>query len=102
MRTSKKPKLVRKRIGRDHLLCSAIVKRGFTQTVAAKLVNIVFDEIKAALERHEVVELPIGTFRVVEEIHRPQRHWRFGQPRAVFTRPFRVVFEPSGEKADVC
>jgi nucleoid DNA-binding protein len=102
MRISKKPKLVRKRIGKDNLLCSAIVKRGFTQTVAAKLVNIVFDEIKAALERHEVVELPIGTFRVVEETHRPQRHWLLGQPTAIFTRRFRVVFEPSGEKADVC
>ena len=102
MRISKKPKLVKKRIGKDNLLCSAIVKRGFTQTVAANLVNIVFDEIKAALERHEVVELPIGTFRVVAEIHRPQRRWRFGQPQTVFTRPFRVVFGPNGEKADVC
>jgi nucleoid DNA-binding protein len=57
-------------------------------------VNLIFDEIKAALMRHEVIELPFGTFRVVEYAQRPHRRWRFGQPQSVFKRRYRVVFEP--------
>ena len=96
-----KPKLVRKRIGKDNPLCLAIVGRGFSHKVAPKIVNLIFDEIKAALARHEVVELPFGTLRVIAETHREGRRWRFGQPQAVFTKRFRVAFESSGETFDV-
>jgi nucleoid DNA-binding protein len=46
------------------------------------------------LKRHEDVDLPFGTFRVVERGQRPHRRWRFGQPQSVFQQRYRVAFLP--------
>ena len=94
MGQSVKPKPIKQGIGRNNPLALVLVSRGCSYRVAKKIVNLIFDEIKAALKRHEVVELPFGTFRVVEYAQRPHRRWRFGQPQSVFKRRYRVVFEP--------
>jgi nucleoid DNA-binding protein len=85
----------KQRVGRNNPLALVLVDLGCSYRLAQKITNTVFDEIKAALKRHEVVELPFGTFRVVETPQQEHRRWRFGQPQAVFRRRYRVVFEPS-------
>jgi len=88
------PAPVKYGIGRYNPLALVLVRQGCSFRAARKIVNLIFDEIKAALKRHEVVELPFGTFRVVETGPRPHRRWRFKQPQAVFAQRYRVVFEP--------
>lgn len=61
------------------------------------IARCIVDSIKAALKRGEEVDLPIGTFRVVETPQREHRRWRFGQPQTVFKQRYRVVFEPREE-----
>ena len=85
---------VKQGIGRNNPLALVLVRQGCSYRAARKIVNLIFDEIKAALKRHEDVELPFGTFRVVETSQRPHRRWRFGQPQSVFKQRYRVVFEP--------
>jgi nucleoid DNA-binding protein len=94
MGQSVKRKPVKQGIGRNNPLALVLVSRGCSYRAARKIVNLIFDEIKAALKRHEDVELPFGTFRVVERGQRPHRRWRFGQPQSVFQQCYRVVFLP--------
>ena len=86
--------IIKYRIGKNHPLILALRCQGFTEVKARKAVNLVFDEIKAALVRREEVDLPIGTFRLEKHDVRPFRSWRFGQPQVVYKRRYRVVFEP--------
>ena len=94
MGQSVKRKPVKQGIGRNNPLALVLVSRGCSYRAARKIVNLIFDEIKAALKRHEDVELPFGTFRVVERGQRPHRRWRFGQPQSVFQQRYRVAFLP--------
>jgi nucleoid DNA-binding protein len=88
------PAPIKQGIGRNNPLALVLVRQGCSYRAARKIVNLIFDEIKAALKRHEDVELPFGTFRVVETSQQPHRRWRFGQPQSVFKQRYRVVFEP--------
>jgi len=92
MGQSVKRKPVKQGIGRNNPLALVLVSRGCSYRAAKKIVNLIFDEIKAALKRHEDVDLPFGTFRVVERGQRPHRRWRFGQPQSVFKQRYRVAF----------
>ena len=94
MGQSVKRKPVKQGIGRNNPLALVLVSRGCSYRAARKIVNLIFDEIKAALKRHEDVELPFGTFRVVERGQRQHRRWRFGQPQSVFQQRYRVAFLP--------
>jgi nucleoid DNA-binding protein len=94
MGQSVKRKPVKQGIGRNNPLALVLVSRGCSYRAARKIVNLIFDEIKAALKRHENVDLPFGTFRVVERGQRPHRRWRFGQPQSVFQQRYRVAFLP--------
>ena len=94
MGQSVNPKPIKQGIGRNNPLALVLVSRGCSYRVAQKIVNLIFDEIKAALKRHEDVDLPFGTFRVVERGQRPHRRWRFGQPQSVFQQRYRVAFLP--------
>ena len=94
MGQSVKRKPVKQGIGRNNPLALVLVSRGCSYRAARKIVNLIFDEIKAALKRNEDVDLPFGTFRVVERGQRPHRRWRFGQPQSVFQQRYRVVFLP--------
>jgi nucleoid DNA-binding protein len=94
MGQSVKRKPVKQGIGRNNPLALVLVSRGCSYRAARKIVNLIFDEIKAALKRHEDVDLPFGTFRVVERGQRPHRRWRFGQPQSVFQQRYRVAFLP--------
>ena len=94
MGQSVKRKPVKQGIGRNNPLALVLVSRGCSYRAARKIVNLIFDEIKAALKRHEDVDLPFGTFRVVERGQRPHRRWRFGQPQSVFKLRYRVAFLP--------
>jgi nucleoid DNA-binding protein len=94
MGQSVKRKPVKQGIGRNNPLALVLVSRGCSYRAAKKIVNLIFDEIKAALKRHEDVDLPFGTFRVVERGQRPHRRWRFGQPQSVFQQRYRVAFLP--------
>jgi nucleoid DNA-binding protein len=94
MGQSVKRKPVKQGIGRNNPLALVLVSRGCSYRAARKIVNLIFDEIKAALKRHEDVDLPFGTFRVVERGQRPHRRWRFGQPQSVFKQRYRVAFLP--------
>lgn len=85
------------RIGRDHLLTRALVDQGCSSEAARVIVNLIFDAIKNALKRHETVELPIGTFKVVKNRVRPYRMWHFGRPIEFYRQPYRVEFTPSRE-----
>lgn len=80
---------------RNHLAL-VLQDQGYTYEEANYLVKSVFGLIKAALKRHEEVELPIGTLKVVEVPQREKRRWVHNRPQTVFRRRYRVVFQPFG------
>jgi len=77
-------------------LIPALTERGLTVREARDAIDAVFDSIKDALGRHERVELPIGSFAVVQ--NPKERGWRFGKVE-VFARN-RVGYATGTENLD--
>ena len=70
--------------------------RGTQCRKARAVIDAVFDSIKDALVRHEQVELPIGTFAVLEN-PKERRAWKFGQVTVLYAHRYKVEFLPSTE-----
>jgi nucleoid DNA-binding protein len=51
---------------KELVLVRALRKQGLTVLKARAVIDAIFDSIKDALGRHERVELPIGTFTVLQ------------------------------------
>lgn len=81
-------------IGKTHPLSLVLASKGFSWEEAHSFVNLVFDSIKEALTRHEVVDLPFGRFSVVKQSRSPERCWRLGRVRVIYRKRYRVVFTP--------
>jgi nucleoid DNA-binding protein len=77
----------------ERVLIPALRKQGLSVRGARAAIDAVLGSIKDALGRHERVELPIGTFTVVE--NPKERGWRFGT--IVIFDKYRVKFLPSAE-----
>ena len=95
-----KAKTVKKKhrvLGKSNPMVLRLREEGYKERMARQAVNLVFDEIKAALARHEEVDIPIGKFTVSEHRVAPFRTWALGQPRALYRRRNFVAFEPSKE-----
>ncbi len=69
---------------------------GLTRSEAKAVIAAVFDSIRNALLRHEQVELPIGTFTVLEN-PKERRAWKFGQVTVLYAHCYKVEFLPSTE-----
>jgi nucleoid DNA-binding protein len=68
-----------------------LMEKRLTRDEAKAVIIAVFGSIKDALLRHESVELPIGTFTMVQN---PKRAgWKFGQ--VVIFPKYRIKFLPS-------
>jgi nucleoid DNA-binding protein len=78
---------------KELVLIPALSKHGLSVREARAIIDAVFGSIKDALGRHECVELPIGTFTVVE--NPKERSWRFG--KVVIFDKYRIDFRPSTE-----
>jgi nucleoid DNA-binding protein len=78
---------------RERVLNPALRKQGLSVRKARPVITAVFDSIKDALARHERVELPIGTFTVVQNSKKLGR--RFGKVIAI--PKYRIKFQPSDE-----
>jgi nucleoid DNA-binding protein len=90
----------RRRIGRDHPLAKLLVANGFSSREAQRTVNALFEVIKEALKRHETVQVPFGTFRVVANLVQPYRRWRCGRPVVFYRKRCHVEFTPYEEAHD--
>jgi nucleoid DNA-binding protein len=69
---------------------------GLTRSEANAVIIAVFGSIKDALLRHESVELPIGTFTVVQNPEK-RRAWKFGQVTVLYAHRYQVKFLPSAK-----
>lgn len=84
----------RRAIGRNHPLVRQLRAAGWSARSAWRTVNAVFEVVAAALQRHETVEVPFGTFRVVAQTVQPYRRWWRGRPVEFYRNRFRVEFIP--------
>jgi nucleoid DNA-binding protein len=66
------------------------------QKQARAVIAAVFDSIKDALGRHERVELPIGTFTVLQNPDE-RRSWRFRKVTVLYAHRYKVEFLPSAK-----
>jgi len=84
--------------GRDAQV-AALQEKGFTFRQARRAVNAVWDVIKAALQRDEEVETPLGTFRPVLVLRAAKLVQRFGK-RQMRKQTFRITVKlvPPGSK----
>jgi len=64
---------------------------------AAKVVNIFFDSIAAALKKGEKVTLPIGTLEVVDQTRARKCQWIRGRLRVINKQRKRIQFTPSAQ-----
>ena len=78
------------------VLVPALTKQGLSVLKAWAVIDTVFDSIKDALGRHEDVELPIGTFTVLQNPYE-RRAWKFGQITVLYAHKYKVKFLPSAE-----
>jgi nucleoid DNA-binding protein len=78
---------------RERVLIPALRKQPLSVRKARAVIDAVFDSIRDALARHERVELPIGTFTVLQNPEK--RGWRFG--KVVTFDKYRIKFLPSQE-----
>lgn len=81
---------------KERVLIPALRKQGFSVRKARDVINAIFGAIKDALGRHEPVDLPIGSFSVVENPEK-RRSWRFGKVTTLYAHKYRAVFLASPE-----
>jgi nucleoid DNA-binding protein len=91
----KKPPLPKARYGvRDnHPVALALRELGVSTRDARRIVGIVFERIAEALELHDSVETPIGTFRVVKEPRRRQLRPALGRFVWSYRNRYRIVLD---------
>jgi nucleoid DNA-binding protein len=80
----------------ERVLIPALRKQGLSVLKARAVIDAVFGSIKDALGRHEQVELPIGTFTVLQNPDE-RRSWRFGKVTVLYAHRYRLKFLPSAE-----
>lgn len=80
-------------VSENHPVALALRDLGVSARDARRIVGIVFDRIAEALERHDSVETPIGTFRVVKETRRRQLRRALGRYVFSYRNRYRVVLE---------
>lgn len=73
-------------------LVDAVVKTGLTIREARAVVSVVFGSISNALEDGETVQLPFGTFEVVEQPRPPKRGWLLGRVRVTYKKQKYIRF----------
>jgi nucleoid DNA-binding protein len=86
--------------GRDQFVL-ALEKAGLTSRKAKAAVSTIWKSMIAALRRGEVVETPLGTFRVARG-PKPRRRKRWGNQQVVNRRLWKIRFVPSPELRAAC
>jgi nucleoid DNA-binding protein len=81
---------------KELVLVPALMKQELTVREARDVIDAVFGSINDALGRHERVELPIGTFTVLQNPDE-RRSWRFGKVTVLYAHRYKVRFLPSAE-----
>jgi nucleoid DNA-binding protein len=86
---------------RELVLVPALMEPGHTDVgptadEARAVIKAILGSITDALLRHEQVELPIGTFTVVQNPEQ-RRAWKFGQITTFYSHRYRVEFLPSDD-----
>jgi nucleoid DNA-binding protein len=81
---------------KELVLVPALRKQGLSVLKARAVIDTVLGSIKDALGRHEHVELPIGTFTVLQNPDE-RRAWKFGQVTILYAHKYRVGFLPSDQ-----
>lgn len=64
---------------------------GFSERKARQVVREIFSAIREALERGEKVELPIGTFEVLEHKRQPFRTWALNRIRVTYKKRRKFI-----------
>jgi nucleoid DNA-binding protein len=78
---------------KELVLIPALTEQEFTFREARAVIDAIFDSIKDSLARHERVELPIGTFAVLQN---PQERARRSE-KVIELRKYHVDFLPIDE-----
>ncbi len=81
---------------KELVLVPALMEQELTVREAREVIDAVFASIKDALGRHESVDLPIGTFTVLQNPDE-RRAWKFGEITTLYARRYKVKFLPSAE-----
>jgi nucleoid DNA-binding protein len=81
---------------KELVLVRVLKEQGLSVLKSRAVVDTVFESIKDALGRHEDVELPIGTFTVLQNPDE-RRAWKFGQITTLYAHRYKVKFLPSAE-----
>lgn len=84
----------KRQIGRRHPLVATLTAQGLTVREARTVLNAMFNAMKAALSRHESIELPFGRLQVVRHTVACYRRWWHGRPTQFYRHPFRIEFVP--------
>jgi nucleoid DNA-binding protein len=81
---------------KEDVLIPELVRQGFSVRESRRVIDEIFESIKAALHRRETIELPFGTFGVVR---RPSKRpaWRFAKVIVLNARQLQVAFVASDE-----
>ncbi len=78
---------------KEKLIRNLRAQAGLSHRDSAPLIDVIFDSIKFALQRHEEVSIEgFGTFKAVRNPD-PRRAWKFGQVTTIHAQPYKVVFE---------
>ncbi len=78
------------------VLVPALKEQKLSVREATAVIAAVFNSIKDALGRHERVELPIGTFTVMQN-PAERRAWKFRNVAVYYANRYRVDFLASSE-----
>jgi nucleoid DNA-binding protein len=87
--------------GRDVLVLALEEKAGLTSRKAKQVVYAFWKVMEACIRRGEVVETPMGVFRVTYG-PQPREQFGLGRQQLLYRRPRKIAFNPSPQLLEVC
>jgi nucleoid DNA-binding protein len=79
-----------RKLGGRAYLVAELVKHGASRRRAVRFVNIVFGEMRRALQRGERVEFPFGYLERVRHRHRKQRGWFLRRITTIYKKRYTI------------
>ncbi len=87
--------------GRDVLVLALEAKAGLTSRKAKQVVSSFWKVMETCIRRGEVVETPVGVFRITRG-PQPRKQFGLGRQQLLYRLPKKVVFKPSPQLLAVC
>jgi nucleoid DNA-binding protein len=68
-------------------------ERGLSRRNAVRILNLILDEVSAALGRGEAVEFAFGSLKRVRHAHKQQQGRFLNRKTTIYRKPFTVLLE---------